>query len=758
MSVLNKSRPDTDVSDVDELSEDPSTSTLTQKSAPEPRRGLLARLGLGGKKQEKPVADMTTLSDFPHLMAIKPREKIVFRSDFFIVDDNYACVLAFFHNEAANDAFNEFWGVARIPQNLGDDVTTVVLEQVRRKSESWVESKMKTAEQVNRLDEREQGTGSTSTSRRKTAKAMDDTEITTGEIHDGASYLHVHNRLYVKASSLENLDEAIDRISRLYIDRFKTLSVAPYHGEQRQELTNLLMPNEVKRGKGFHYTSVELAGSHALITNGLSDETGEYVGFMTGDVNNSAVLLDVNAYDHHVVVADGRMNKHMDRIHFSDLWGSKISQAALMENGRTVHLILNAADLDKMGPAFDGFTSRVDMNSGDVNMFEMFGDVDDELSIFPAHLEKIVLMTEQAFEPTDSDRSIIRNELKTILNQFYIEQRMWYENAKVNRDKLRLVNLRHESVPKLEMFTAYLDSAYKSQVAKTARDDAVLHAYSVLRGVFADMLNSNGDLFNSQTKDAIDTVREDRRVIYDFSQLLRRGEGVAMAQLVNIIGFAVGNLGEGDTVIIHGAEHIDDGIKEYTTRQLDFLFRRGGRVAYVYNDVDKMLADSEFNRIDEADYSVLGTMRENTVKSYQKIIGQNIPDDLSKLVTARGDLHTYLRRGVTNVVFYADLALGIDRVRPKGAGLEETAALPPGMSTVGSRDELSRRSQETQRAVTETREQHIAKNGARARLEREKDQDRQRRREVLTAAGKPRMLGKNAGPRSSEGNRPQGRG
>ena len=66
------------------------------------------------------------------------------------------------------------------------------------------------------------------TSRRKAAKISDDTEIVTGEIQDGASYLHVHNRLLVKAPNLKVLDESIDRIVRLYIERFNTLKVAAY--------------------------------------------------------------------------------------------------------------------------------------------------------------------------------------------------------------------------------------------------------------------------------------------------------------------------------------------------------------------------------------------------------------------------------------------------------------------------------------------------------------------------------------------------
>ena len=36
-------------------------------------------------------------------------------------------------------------------------------------------------------------------------------------------------------------------------------------------------PKKKKKGKGFHFTSTELAGSYSLVTNGLNDKGGEYV-------------------------------------------------------------------------------------------------------------------------------------------------------------------------------------------------------------------------------------------------------------------------------------------------------------------------------------------------------------------------------------------------------------------------------------------------------------------------------------------------
>lgn len=612
-----------------------------------------------------------SFEDYPHLLAMKPREGYVFRSDYFNLDDGVACVLGFFHDEGSQEDFGAFWGINRIPTGLGEGVTVVLFEQVRRRGQRWIDDHMSTSEKITNLANSEQASGGSSLGRRKAAKLGTDLEIASAEIQDGASYLHVHNRILVKTSSLEKLDEALDRIRRLYVERFGTVNIAAYPGLQRRELSTLFRTNDKKRGKGEGFTSVEFAGAHSLVTNGLNDPDGEYVGTMLGDVNNSAVLFNVNGYEHHLVVADSTMNTRLGRAHVPDLWGSKISQAALLNNARVVHLVLDGADLDRLGPKLSNITARLDMSSGDINMFEMFGDREDELAIFPAHLDKIVLMAEQAYETTDDDRSIIRGSLKETLTTFYIDKGMWARNAGQNRDRLRLVNLDHRHVPRLQDLVTYFETQYKALANSSARDDEALHAQNVLRLVFKDMLDNNTSLFNTYTNDEIDGVHQARRVVYDFSKLTQRGVGVAMAQLVNVVGFAVSNLGLGDTVIVHGAEHIDERVKSYVQSQFDRLFVRGGRVAYLYNEVDAMLADSKFNRFDRADYTVLGPMTDGTVAEYQKQLGQDIPPDLERLVTQKGGNFAYLRRGVSNVVFTTELSLGVD---PKRAAHRERIA------------------------------------------------------------------------------------
>ncbi len=56
-------------------------------------------------------------------------------------------------------------------------------------------------------------------------------------------------------------------------------------------------------------TSTELAGNHNLVTQGLSDPTGSYLGSMEGDVNKSGVLMDIDDFSSHIVIAGDKKLK-----------------------------------------------------------------------------------------------------------------------------------------------------------------------------------------------------------------------------------------------------------------------------------------------------------------------------------------------------------------------------------------------------------------------------------------------------------------
>ena len=599
-----------------------------------------------------------TFAARPLLKETKPRERYVFHSDYFDVDNDVATIMTFSHNSGANDNFGPFWGINFFPSGLDDTVTTINLQQVSRMSESWIDDHQTRSEGYAEMNSAEQGRAGSNSSKGRAGKRSRDFEIIAQELNEGASYLQVQDRIMVKAPDLDTLDEAVNKIERLYTDRFATITPVPYVGDQRHELAALTMRNEKKRGKGTYYTSTEFAGAYNLVTAGLTDNRGVYVGYMVGDVNNSGILLDVNLYRHHVVVASEQVNMRLNRAHVADMWGAKMAQAALMEGGRVIHILLGECDMSQLGPEFKSFTRTLDMNRGDINMFEVFGSVDDELALFASQMQKLILMAEQAYESNDHDRAVIRGSLEEVATQFYIDQRMWHENAGENRERLRLVGIPHEDVPRLQLFVSYLDQAYKAlDAAKNTRDAEKLHALSVLSMTFRNLLTSNGDLFNQTTNPVIDDVVGARRIIYDFGDLMRRGRGVAMAQLVNIIDYAVSQMKQGDVVIIHSAENIDKGVRDYVNDEFAKLWRRGARVVYLYNSVESMVNDVDFNHFDKADYTLVGNMSENVAKDYQEALGQTIPEALSSLVTNRSDAIVYLRRGFDNVVFRQDLRL-----------------------------------------------------------------------------------------------------
>jgi len=638
--------------------------TNVDEDYPEPEKKGLAKL-FGPKKPKKEF----TFEDNPHLLVLRPREHYLFFSDYIKIDDDtFTCILAMFHNNGAADRFGQFWGLNLLPHNLPKTTKVIRFEQINRLSDEWVSEHQTRAEKVAEANAGEQGRGGTNTTKRKAGKSMNDLDVIAQELMNGATYLHVNYRLQVISPSLKELDAAVDQIRKDYIDAFASLTLEPYQGEQKKELSTLLRNNDTKLGTGFYYTSTEYAGSYNLVTHGIEDHDGEFVGHMTGDVNNSAVLFDIDFYPKNIVIADNVFDdRYQERVRRSNVWGSKIAQAALLNNHKVVHFLLSPVDMNMISPKFESFTNFVNMTQGDLNMFELFGSVEDELVAFPRHLEKIKIMTEQISPPTDDDRTIIRGSLDEALTQFYIDSRMWIENAQFNRDKIRLIGIPHNQVPRLEQLVMNLDQKHKALMAASIVDAEQVHAYGILKTIFKSMLTSNGDLFNTVTSDVFDTVTDKTRVIYDFHELLQRGKGIAMAQMVNVITHALSGLGPGDVAIFHGCDNIDsEDVKNFLRREFDFLYKRGGRTCLIYDDVSAYMQDLDFNQAIRADYTITSTMAPADAELYEKEFGIKLPNSLKALITAPQSVNNYLHRGVDNIVFKPDLYVGIKHDRKGG--------------------------------------------------------------------------------------------
>ena len=604
---------------------------------------------------------------------IRPKEGYCFRSDYFEIDDKYAKIVTFVNKGSSKKTLPIFWGINLIPQGVQQDVTIVLLKSVDRMTDAWIEDHQQTADNVTSFNENETKKSTDRKAKHEAEHKSTDIDIIAKELMDGASYLNIHFRLMIKANSLDSLEKAEAAVMRWYSNKFATLKIEPYEGRQRRELGTLLAPNVLKNGKGFYMTSTELAGNYNLVTQGLSDPTGSFLGNMEGDVNNSGVLMDIDDFSSHIVIAGDKKIKKLNKQFMSDMWALKLSNATIMNNNRVIHLVLNGVDLENIGmKRQDGsfidlspLTSKINMNSGDVNPLEVFGYIDyetgtapDELTAFSSHVKKLTLMLKQLRK--SSDQEIVDGYMSRVINEYYVMEQMWLRNAKEHREDLRILGLPHTSYPRLSSMVQTLERMHKAELEKgDRRDPNDLKAVNLIKSTFESLLNTDGDLFDVYTNDVIDNAEYSKRVIYDFSSLRDRGVGLAMAQLVNVLDFATRRIQDGDLLVIHGVEFISDGVREYMSEVVDGIIARGGRIAYIYNNVEKMLDERSFNKFDSADYTALGYMSKSVFDRYIDILKQTVPETLINLVTSKQSDRFYVRRGTDNIVFGFDPKLSV---------------------------------------------------------------------------------------------------
>ena len=604
---------------------------------------------------------------------IRPKEGYCFRSDYFEIDDKYAKIVTFVNKGSSKKTLPIFWGINLIPQGVQQDVTIVLLKSVDRMTDAWIEDHQQTADNVTSFNENETKKSTDRKAKHEAEHKSTDIDVIAKELMDGASYLNIHFRLMIKANSLDSLEKAEAAVMRWYSNKFATLKIEPYEGRQRRELGTLLAPNVLKNGKGFYMTSTELAGNYNLVTQGLSDPTGSFLGNMEGDVNNSGVLMDIDDFSSHIVIAGDKKIKKLNKQFMSDMWALKLSNATIMNNNRVIHLVLNGVDLENIGmKRQDGsfidlspLTSKINMNSGDVNPLEVFGSIDyetgtapDELTAFSSHVKKLTLMLKQLRK--SSDQEIVDGYMSRVINEYYVMEQMWLRNAKEHREDLRILGLPHISYPRLSSMVQTLERMHKAELEKgDRRDPNDLKAVNLIKSTFESLLNTDGDLFDVYTNDVIDNAEYSKRVIYDFSSLRDRGVGLAMAQLVNVLDFATRRIQDGDLLVIHGVEFISDGVREYMSEVVDGIIARGGRIAYIYNNVEKMLDERSFNKFDSADYTALGYMSKSVFDRYIDILKQTVPETLINLVTSKQSDRFYVRRGTDNIVFGFDPKLSV---------------------------------------------------------------------------------------------------
>lgn len=622
------------------------------------------------------------------LRAVVPHKGYVFASDYFTIDDGIhdaddcvATVLTLIVDKQTARGLPPMWGVQLFPQLSNTQVTMEVINDFQVLNDKRVKSLKKSA--TNGFDQKviNASNDTDAEDRLKYSKSLNDRDVLFSDLNDSDSYLLATWKMLLKAPDVSTLDDALDEITHIFRDYNQgCFGWAPFAGRQRDDFHRLLTKPEDQLGKPLGFTSSEFAGAYGLPARGLSDPYGEYIGNTINDLFVSGVLFDTDAFASHVVIGSDALGTLIppqqvpQGTHASALWGVKIAQNALLNGHRVVSLVLDNTDLSQLGANLDDISVNVAMNAGAINPFEIFDRDNNEMTAMAAHTEMIKLMTEQ-FSTDLSDYDTGRLLTRT-LEEFYADKYMWVPNAAERRDQLRLLNLPHQQYPRLQDFVGYLREALRN--AKARNDNQDITGYSRLLGIFENMASVNGDLFNQITSLDVDKAKMAPNVIYNLADLKRRGLSVALAQLVNALGFAASYLGEqrnnpngaGDTIIIYGADelgmNINDASKaqerqksifKYLQSQMKSLRDRKVRIVWLYNDTESMLAQGSLNDLETSDYIITGALNERNIAGYEAELGKKLPDQLATCVGSLNDDEFFIHRKNENILLRAQLVL-----------------------------------------------------------------------------------------------------
>lgn len=604
-----------------------------------------------------------------------------FYSNYFTYGQRFGRILTLVESPQADRDLPPFWHIKLIPHSyiLNDDPNEKspdavfgahgqLFDMLENKPKSWASDHQAKAD-TNAQMEGDDVTSSDQAQRVSTTRQ--DNRIIASDRAAGDMYGATEFKILLTAWSLKDLDTATFRYRQNISLRFNGTHFEIYEGQQKDDFHNLLRTADVQIGNHPMNTSSEHAGGYEILTRGVTDPNGDYIGQMVGDVNNTAVLMDLDNYDHHVVVAHSAqpqmlrisLNEFDDGTRASTLMGVRLAQSALINNHRVIHMVLNGAKPQNIGADLSDITTVVSLNGGDhqgaINPFEIFGsDIrkSKQYQYYPAHIQKIRLMIKQITPSTDDVD--LGEVLSGLLKKFYQDQDMLPINPQENYKDLKLVGLPHDQYPILRDFLKYIDA--RMNRTKNAATSARLER---LHSAFNTMYEENQDIFDVRTNEDVDSANQSPQVVYDFSSLRRRGDGVAMAQFINALRYATDSLSARDVLIIHGTDNLSDSVKDYVKSVFDDLNQRGIRLVYLYDDTSNCLDDSEFNRLTFADWRMLGGFNAPVLKKYHDIIQRDIPKALGKSIIdfstgEYGDSIYYLSRGIDNVLFALDMNLG----------------------------------------------------------------------------------------------------
>lgn len=637
-------------------------------------------MSIFSRRREEKTADEPHILGNSFLHSIIPKKGWYINEDYVNILDNgsvLAPVIIYADLGKADDLPTQ-WGVYFIQDLVSDaigkddnanSINVSFINSIRPFDSTWLKQHQRDADRYSNK------TADDNQEKARVQNEQEDLATIAHEIDRGSSYLAIGLKYVVAAKNLHILDEFLKSLQRRLQRNIPGIIVALPNGDVDLEFSRLFDDPMKEPGRKFMFTSREYAGSYNLVTHGVEDPTGVYVGEQKGDINNTAVIWDMTRFNSNAIIATGnRFARKRDYqrgmippdfklMSGSDLWlNTLIMQLVREKQGRVFTLALDPLH---MTDRLDTVTSRIDLNHGQINPFEMFGQPGNETQVFSANLSKWEAMTRQMAEQTlrikDSTQTepITTTELADLtdtLTTFYHDSHMWPKDPKNEPEKIHILDLPHEDVPRLTKFIAYLNTEYTKYSRPVYGDPVKADEFNKLISIYRRMQSTAGDLFDTATDPIFGQLGQKRHTLFDYSHLSERKGNILLIQLLNSISAIANQTRDGDVLIIHGAQRIINLTQSYVNQILDDLYARHVRVVFSYNSVQAMLDDTKFNRMSSADWVLTGHLTVDQISQYNKLLGnqRRMTDTVESLIQSNIESRYYLRRGQDNIIFDAN--------------------------------------------------------------------------------------------------------
>ena len=576
----------------------------------------------------------------------------------------YVSVFEFSAPIGASHDFDEMWGIACIPKDyrtMGVDITLV--DSTGLYSDIWVAKHRDAAEAAVTINQNTQSEDGTITEYEKAMNAVNDVASTANELIAGAVYMDTVHYLIMSSDSLENIKQVktllVQDIGRTLgavdINQLPMIQMYAMQSIARGGLTGL----PKARAAHWSMSSMMYGGYYNYLSKSILDKSGEYLGNRFNDLSTAPVIFDFDLFTGGAVIVDSSLYQHGEKnIKMSDYLAARLETNCLCEQHRIVHI--NITDSPLLSSEVYKDISTIINENNRINPFEIFGTKETELADFSSHIEKMKLFFKQLVGDDPEMLAIMSGNLGGLLTEFYIDQGMWSADAKNNRDRLRVIGIPHEQTPQLRDFIPYLEERYKAATSARSADSKQISALNLLRLTFSNLLDVNGDIFDTITSDVFDSHSSSHLITFDLARLKQRSTNVAMAQLVNVLNTACSNVREGDILMIHGAENMPEDVFNFVYEKLLDLNSRQARYVLVYN----RLCDTALQAIPKSDYTIFGKLTAQDIMSveesldtqFQTVLRESLPSLRANQIFIKRQLGGYINQALCDMDM-SDLSL-----------------------------------------------------------------------------------------------------